>query len=73
MSVAAAAAEPAAAFDTVSVSMAPAARQLDLGFEYLMPLSDQSDMVLGYALQSNAGNIAGREDHLALLGWRMRF
>ena len=70
---ASAAAEPAAAFDTVSVSMAPAARQLDLGFEYLMPLSDQSDMVLGYALQSNAGHIAGREDHLALLGWRMRF
>jgi subtilase-type serine protease len=70
---AAAAAEPAAAFDTISVSVTPAARQFDLGFEYLMPLSDQSDMVLAYALQSNAGNIAGREDQLALLGWRMRF
>jgi hypothetical protein len=70
---AAAAAEPAAAFDTISVSVTPAARQFDLGFEYLMPLSDQSDMVLAFALQSNAGNIAGREDQLALLGWRMRF
>jgi hypothetical protein len=70
---AAAAAEPAAAFDAVSVSVAPAARQFDLGFEYLMPLSDQSDMVLGYALQNNAGNVAGREDQVALLGWRMRF
>ena len=30
-------------------------------------------MVLAYALQSNAGNIAGRDDQLALLGWRMRF
>ena len=63
----------AAAFDAVSVSMAPAARQVDVGFEYLVPLSDQADMVLGYAFQSNAGNVAGQQDQAALLGWRLRF
>jgi hypothetical protein len=70
---AAAGADPAAAFDAVSVSLAPAARQVDVGFEYLVPLSDQADMVLGYAFQSNAGNVAGRQDQAALLGWRLRF
>lgn len=66
-------ADAAAAFDAVSVSLAPAARQVDVGFEYLVPLSDRADMVLGYALQSNAGNVAGRQDQTALLGWRLRF
>lgn len=70
---AAAGADPAAAFDAVSVSLAPAARQVDVGFEYLVPLSDQADMVLGYAFQSNAGNVAGQQDQAALLGWRLRF
>jgi hypothetical protein len=38
-----------------------------------VPLSDQADMVLGYAFQSNAGNVAGQQDQTALLGWRLRF
>jgi hypothetical protein len=71
--VSAAGGEAAAAFDAVSVSIAPAARQVDVGFEYLVPLSDQADMVLGYAFQSNAGNVAGQQDQTALLGWRLRF
>jgi hypothetical protein len=71
--VSAAGIEAAAAFDAVSVSIAPAARQVDVGFEYLVPLSDQADMVLGYAFQSNAGNVAGQQDQTALLGWRLRF
>lgn len=62
-----------ASFDEVSVSMVPEAREVDVGFEYGLALSDRSDLVLGYAMRRNAGHVAGRSDRVALLGWRLSF
>jgi len=63
----------AASFDAVSVSMIPEAREVDFGVEYATPLSDRSDIVMGYELRTNAGHVAGRTDRVAVLGWRLTF
>ena len=53
--------------------MIPEAREVDFGVEYATPLSDRSDIVMGYELRTNAGHVAGRTDRVAVLGWRLTF
>jgi len=63
----------AASFAPVSVSMVPEAREMDFGVEYATPLSERSDLVMGYEFRTSAGHVAGRTDRVAVLGWRLSF
>lgn len=62
-----------ASFEEIAVSMVPEAREIDIGMEYGVALSDRSDVVMGYGLRQNAGHVAGRTDRVAVLGWRLTF
>lgn len=62
-----------ARFATAAASLAPSAREVDLGVEYGIPLAGPLTMRLGLAAQMNAGNIAGRQGVAGFLGVSVRF
>ncbi|MFG6082245.1 S8 family peptidase [Paracoccus litorisediminis] len=46
----------------LSVDLAPSARQVDIGFEYLRQLGDGGDLAFAYRHVENHGNVSGRTD-----------
>ena len=71
--VAADGAVAASGFDTLAVSFVPEAREVDIGLEYSLPVSERGEMVLGWSYRRNAGHVAGQTDRVAAMGWRLRF
>ncbi|MGJ8585420.1 MAG: S8 family peptidase [Marinosulfonomonas sp.] len=60
-------------FSNVDVGLSPDARQVDLSIGYGVPLSDRSEMVMSAVHSLNSGNISGRTDSVAAVGWRLNF
>ena len=60
-------------FRSIDVSLAPTARQLDLGFDYTRPLSNNAQLVISGLHSINHGNIEGLQDTSAAIGWRIDF
>ncbi len=72
-SAAGSAASAASAFQSVSVSLAPVDREINLGFEYQMPSQGVGEVLIGLMQVENAGHVAGVNDQVAMLGWRTQF
>jgi len=62
-----------ASFETVDVSLAPTARQMDLSISYGVPLSKRSELVMSATHSVNDGNIADRSNGVVAIGYRFQF
>ncbi|MGR3661313.1 MAG: S8 family peptidase [Paracoccaceae bacterium] len=60
-------------FSSVNVPLAPEGRQMDVSVSYGLPLTRSSEIIMTATHSLNAGNISGRTDSLAAVGWRFRF
>ena len=60
-------------YSNVDIGLAPDARQVDLSIGYGVPLSDRSEVVMSAVHSLNSGNISGRTDSVAAVGWRLNF
>lgn len=60
-------------FETVEIPLTPDGRQVDLSISYGVPMSRNSELVLGAVHSFNAGNIAGEIGTSASIGWKYRF
>ncbi|WP_322892148.1 MULTISPECIES: S8 family peptidase [unclassified Yoonia] len=60
-------------FTSHNVSLAPAQRQLDLGFEYSVPVMDAGNLSLGMMHSRNDGNIMGRTAVSGFIGVQFGF
>jgi subtilase-type serine protease len=59
--------------ESIAFDLSPEARQMDLTFSYLTPLTDQMDMTFLVAHSENFGNRSGATDTGAALLFSMRF
>lgn len=60
-------------FQSVDVSLAPTARQIDLGFDYTRPVGSDAQLVISALHSVNNGNVEGLRDTSAAIGWRVDF
>ena len=59
-------------YSSLDVDLAPAARQTDIGFEYLAPVGRQASMSFGVTQSLNAGNLSGEHETSASFGLQIR-
>lgn len=60
-------------FADTAIPLSPSAREVDAGFEYAMPLWRSAILRSGLALETNAGNVAGKTGLAGVFGVAMRF
>lgn len=59
-------------FSSMEIDLAPAARQADLGFEYVSPIGRAANMSFGVTRSLNAGNVSGEHETAASIGVQIR-
>ena len=57
----------------IAIDLAPEDREIQLGFSYLVPLSESSDLTLSAMFAENAGHISGKSSSGILIGYRAQF
>lgn len=62
-----------AEFESFDLSLAPDARQTDISVAYGLPLSRRSEIVMSATHSLNDGNISGRSNSMATIGFRFEF
>ena len=58
---------------SIAITLAPEAREMQYGFTYNVPVSDTGDVLLAVAVAENAGHIAGQRSSGLLIGFRSQF